>query len=189
MSVSRSNKDRHTHPIARGERQLKVGRGKPIEVKDLEKKNPNSLRFVVGHVINFFFDGARNAAVEAMRRVSGKYASDRPNPAVKIMTEDALGIFLHDDDHVEYWHIEAIAKSINLPAGALLLISRTYSLIRDGNQDAAGALAQGVRALADQLDDIAKTQTLSKTQIDDIVAGFAKALDLENAPKLWDART
>jgi hypothetical protein len=190
MATSRSDRNRYTHQIARGEKELKVGRGKPIRVaNETEKKNPNSLRFVVGHIINFFYGGARNIAVEAMQEVSGRYASDRPNAQVKKMTVDALSTFLNDEDHVEYWHLEVAANSIHLPSGALLLISRVYSLIRDGNSDAALALAGGVRKLADGLQQIAETKTISKDQIENIAEGFAKSSELERTPSLWDAKT
>jgi hypothetical protein len=183
-------KSNQIHEIVVGEKELKVGRGHPLQLStETDKKNPNSLRFVVGHLINFYFGGSRSKAVEAMEKVSGTYASDRPTNEVKLMNSDALAVFLGDQDHVEYWHLEAIAKSVNIPSGALLALSRVYSLVRDGNVDAATAYAEGLRVLAAQLESMARTQTISRKQVDEIVSGFEKTLNLETSPKLWSGKT
>jgi hypothetical protein len=162
------------HKIEKGEKELKVGRSNDLlQVHpETEKKNPNSLRFLFGHIINFYFEGDRTKAAENME-ITSIYAAKR-TPTKKIRAS-ALGKILKDKDHIEYWHIEAFAKATQIPSTGLLALSLAYSMIRKGQYDAVKKLGAGFRALADHLDRMADTQEISKKMMVELSDDFKQS--------------
>jgi hypothetical protein len=152
---------------------------------ETEKKNPNSLRFVIGHIINFYCGGTREAAVVFFRKTDGRYKSDRTATSTKTVNLKAISELLDDETYATYWHLEAIARSLRFPVGALLSLTRVYSLIRDGKTEAVDTFISGLRTFADRLESLAVKKSISKEDFDEMIACFARTYEAES-PSLFD---
>lgn len=162
-----------SHRIEPKEPTVRVGTSKPIEAKTGEsKQNPNSLRFLIGHIINFFYEGNQKQASQVFEANGRIYKSERQSRNKKKFHQAATSKILRDKDHVEYWHIEAIARSIQMPSASLLAISRAYSLLREDNPNGVKAFATGLRHLATKLEELAESRTISREWLDDVAGGF-----------------
>lgn len=168
----------------RGRNELKVGNRTIRFSSETGKRNPNSLRFVLGHIVNFYFDGSRERAAEEIS-TKRRYVGERSDRKYKSMNAEALSGILKDAAYVEYWHIEGISKTLGLPSGALLALSRLYALLRDENDEAARAFVQGIHEFADCLGRLIEEPTISKEALDAMIKCFESTYRLEH-PVLWD---
>ena len=139
---------------------------------DGTKMNPNSLRFLFGAIIKFYFAGMQSRAVKRMQQLRSRFIHEKDEEQRKKMTPDAMTEILKDRVFIHYWHIEAFSHSIGLPTGALLSLSHLLSLVRDGERDAAVAFAQALRCFAERLEVQAKNSTLEKVMMEQMVGCF-----------------
>lgn len=164
---------------------LRIGKTTVRFSNETEKKNPNSLRFVVGHIIEFYFDGTRKGAIDFFKKVDGKYKSNRIGRKAKQLNTKALSDLLNDSNYATYWHLEAMARGMKFPVGALVSLARVYSLIRDGKTEAVYAFIRGLRDFADRLESLAHRKTISKEDFDEMIVCFEKTYEAES-PNLFE---
>jgi hypothetical protein len=136
------------------------------------KMNPNSLRFLFGAILKFYFAGMQSRAVKRMQQLRSRFVHEKDDEQRKKMTPDAMTEILKDRVFIHYWHIEAFSHSIGLPTGALLSLSHLLSLAREGEKEAAVAFAQALRCFAERLEIQAKSQVLDKVAMDQMVGCF-----------------
>lgn len=164
-----------------GLNELEVGT-KPIQLSsELKKLNPNSLRFLLGFIVNAQFDGDRKAAAQGLAKHGGRYRSNRTVSAVATLSNKALGELLNDERAIAYWHLEIFARQLSIPVGALLLLSRCISLIRDGEHSKAVDFVEGVRLMASVLSKVATDKVMTSDQFTELAACFDPALREEQA--------
>jgi hypothetical protein len=164
--------------------ELRVGlRGKTLKlIPKTKKKNPNSLRFLIGHIVNFFFGGERREAANQMRRDGGSYASNRKEGGPKVLDEEMLSKILYDGTYIDYWQLEAIARAVETPSGALLLLSRMYSLLREKRNEPAEALIRGIHQFADELERLRQNPVLTEEVLRRVSGCFSETNRLESEP-------
>ncbi|MGO6982517.1 hypothetical protein [Rhizobium leguminosarum] len=109
---------------------VKVGSVDVIQKSDREKRNPNSLRFLIAHVINIYFEGNVSLAVEQLQPYGGRYIDDRTDRHAKQINEKNITKILKDEIHIAYWHVEIFSRALGVPSGIFLLISREFSYHR-----------------------------------------------------------
>jgi hypothetical protein len=158
---------------------------------DGKKKNPNSLRFLFGAILKFYFAGMQSRAVKKMQQLSSRFINEKDLAERKEMTPDAMTEILKDRVFIHYWHIEAFAHAIGLPTGALLSLSHLLSLVREGESERAAAFAQALRCFAERLELQAKSPNLEKAAMDQMVSCFESFMQLKsrNAPTAHEEKT
>jgi hypothetical protein len=153
---------------------------KDIEMKsELEKVNPNSLRFVLAFVVAVRFGGDRQAAATALSQHGGKYRSNRTQNAMANINNKALGQILNDETEIKYFQLELFARAIKVPVGAMLLLSRCFSLVRDNHESNAEQFVSAIRALADVLANVVTSKELTDSHLTQMAACFDSALQEE----------
>lgn len=147
MTVSSESASRRT-----GAHFLKIGRIVIRQQNETEKKNPNSVRFLLGHIINVYFDGNIAKAARELRKFGGRYKDERDDRGPKVLNTKSILRILQDEDHVTYWHLEIFARFLGIPTGTLLLVSRMLAVARyNSDPEVAAALCEGVSIFANQL--------------------------------------
>ena len=91
-----------------------------------QKKNPNSMRFLFGVILKFYFAGMQSRAVKKMQQLGSRFINEKDAAERKEMTQDAMTDIIKDRIFIHYWHIEAFAHVIDLPTGALLSLSHLF---------------------------------------------------------------
>lgn len=92
---------------------------------DKEKRNPNSLRKLFIDIINEKFDGNISRAA---RWIENNFPNnygvlDKSHRTIR----GQISEIVNDIRYIEYWHIEAFARMVGVPAGMLLIFSRFRS--------------------------------------------------------------
>lgn len=167
----RANKDHDNILNLPDLQRMEVGRTW-LEHK-IKKKNPNSLRFMLGYLLLYGFNGNRTKAINAMKQFGGTYPDPRRDREGKTMNEKLLSKILNDDILIAYWHIEVFARMFKIPSGALLLASRLSADVRKSNTADARALVNGIRRFADVLAKIIDTERITAETIDEFQACFS----------------
>lgn len=117
-----------------------------FEINDTEtKKNPNSLRKLLFDIIQYKYDGnVSEAARFILKSYVERYGiGTKTERSIRAHIKDII----EDRRYIEYWHLEAFAQMMQVPAGLLLIFSRMRSeggaadhanarIIRDGVSDA-----------------------------------------------------
>lgn len=145
---------------------------------DGRKKNPNSIRFLFGAILKFYFAGMQSRAVKQMQQLGSRFINEKDDAERKKMTQDAMTEILMDRVFIHYWHVEAFAHVIRLPTGALLSLSHLLSLVREGKSDAAVAFAQALRCFAERLELQAKNPVLEKAAMEQMASCFNSFMEL-----------
>lgn len=130
----------------------------PFERKpDESKRNPNSLRNVINLIVNDIHGSSMEEAVRKFSIYGHPYGGTSDEQ--KRLNRKALKSIHDDETYITYWHIEAIAESLRLPTGVLLLFSRMFANARNENEgtDEQGneknlRLISGLRAICDNYD-------------------------------------
>lgn len=151
---------------------LRVGRKIIHFTDDTRKWNPNSLRFLIGFMLNVRFNGDRLKADEYFSRNPSAYRHEKDNLGNKTLNNKSLGDVLNDNTHIYYWQIECLARIFDMPAGAMLLLSRTLSHIRDGKEQKAASDIEGIVKMAPILQRILATGELDEDDLKEISMCF-----------------
>ena len=167
---------------------LKVGRVVISQKSETERKNPNSLRFLIGAIINSCFHGSQKEAVEQLARYSGAYRdTHRGHEDFKRMNKKALSEILGDEDHIAYWHLECISNYLGIPTGALLILSRTLSHARYREHEILQAIISDTRRFLDLIEAISKKDSLDTADFEKVRESYATLQKLEaEHPRLFD---
>lgn len=188
-STRRSPRSSHIKPELRrvkieGLGTLRVGRKVLQFTDDTRKWNPNSLRFLIGFMMNLRFNGERLAADEYFSRVPSAYRHEKDELGNKTLNNKSIGDILNDNTHIYYWQIECFARLFDMPAGAMLLLSRVLSHVRDGKRHKAASDIDGIVKMAPILKRILETGELSETDINDLSLCFIGNTDQAEIPNL-----
>lgn len=155
-----------------------------------ERKNPNSLRFVIGLVIIAFHKGQQALAVDHFKKYSGKYSAGAKSKDFKHMNVKALSEIINDKDYAAYWHLEAIASSMPLPTGAFLLVTRLFSILRDdkvgGSVEGAVAFSNSLIAFANAMKELALSGEIEPEDFHKLIGSFEELYKFEEERKQKD---
>ncbi|MCQ0990555.1 hypothetical protein [Jiella marina] len=163
----------------KGIKELSLFRKKVKISAETKKKNPNSLRFIIAHLIKFYFDSRIDIASKEISKFGGIYVSNKSGHPPKKMNVKALSEITSDEDYIYYWHLESISKSVGIPAGALLLLSKVYSLERDGNHESAKEFAKSIGEFSKILEEMLKDGNINKEYTDNMARCFIDSFKLE----------
>ena len=155
--------------------EFMVGTKSLVLASESNKRNPNSLRFLIGLLINAEFAGNRSVAADEIGKAPTVYASERQGKEGKRLTNRALGDILNDDVHISYWQIEALAHHVGMPVGAFLLLSRLASHVRDDG-DLADADIEGTIRFIEILKRVRSTKKITGADLRAIADCYPRAV-------------
>lgn len=153
---------------------------------DTDKRNPNSIRYLIGILIKLRFDSNIRSAASQLSKFSGRYKAPRGDVEYKTLGYKSLNGILDDDDFVSYWHLECIARYLKIPTGALLLLSRAAMARKSGRGSEIEALAEGCRHLAYTLDKMKDGGEMTSADFDLVTKCFERLQESEISPSIFD---
>lgn len=163
---------------------VKLARTQIVLSPETRKKNPNSLRFLIADIIRLFHKGNQGVAAKEFAKYGGRYIAAKEGHPNKTMNLKALYEILKDEDYVQYWHLESISRSVGVPAGALLFLSKAYSLVRDGDLRGVNSLAKSLRQFADHLEVIGRKNAIDREDFEKMRHTFDETF---KEPELFEA--
>jgi hypothetical protein len=165
--------------------KLTVGRVTVEQIPETQKRNPNSLRFLIGHILGSYFESHKQA-VEKLRQWGGIYKGTRRGAPAKNINVKALSGILADKEYIAYWHLEIFAKQLGIPTGALLFISRLFANMRYGKSESNEALVRCIKDFASNLEALSKKKDISKDDFEAVRRCFESLDEIESrAPRLF----
>jgi hypothetical protein len=179
------NKRQRGLPTTRAERPgklvLKGLQRLPVGTKEIRllgtPKNPNSLRFLLGYMLNVKYDGKRDRAAKHMRETIEArhlYAHEQPGKEGKRLSNTAITKILNDNVHITYWQLEAFARIFEMPVGAILLLSRLISQVRDGKITKAENDIRALQQMIVRMHGILQNGEIGPEDLEAIGGAFAK---------------
>lgn len=118
-----------------------------FKVKTKEKRNPISIRKLFFDIIEHRFFGNKNYAARELKKFVELNTNTETIYRNKKLTPTMISRINSDELYIQYWHLELMARYLDIPLGMILLYTRMQSNIRN-NSDGVQENQQILRTLS-----------------------------------------